>query len=1189
MRLEKVLNLIHQSGLRKLVDEVLRKRYLLIGDISLFDKEDIHLVVIDLGGLKTHYETIKQKKQTLQQAFLPCLAIISREELHTELSQFSSVVDEILVLPLEKVELLIRVKTLLNLYQSSLSLTSAVNEELKISEERYRYISELVTDYAYAFRILPDGSMYGEWVTESFVKVFGYSLDEISARGGWQSMVHPEDLPIAMYHVQKLLQGEKDVCEMRFVTRSGETRWLRDYAVPQQDAEGKRVVRIYGASQDITIEKQLRDQLQESEARYRTIFSTSPDSVLLTRLDDGKIVEVNQAFLETTGYSEEECLGKTTLELNIWANEEDREKLISLLQEHQEVNNWESLFRMKDGSVIPCLVSSKVINLDGTPHFLSVVRNIEELKQIQEERERLLQEATASRKLLLETFERISDGVLALNNEWEFTYLNSRAIEMLHYQTREDLLGKKLEDIFPEEGVIPFYPAAQRAMEKLQPVSLEEYYSPWNRWFEYRIYPAQQGVTIFFTDITDRKNAEVELHKLNRMYAFISEINQMIVRTENRDELFRRTCEIAVNQGEFSMSWIVLRDEKTRTAIPHVWAGSSKEEIEKIPTIKLDDSRFNRGPVAQAILTGTYSLINDIESASYVDPWKDDALRLGYQSVIALPLKIQDKVIGALGLFSSEKHFFDKEEIQLLVEASNDISFALEALELQEQKREAEKQQELLATAIENSSEAIFITDANNNFLYINKGFKDLYGYSLEELTGKSPGILKSGKHDVEFFQQLKQTLQAGKAWTGHFVNKSKDGDFIEVFASITPILDAEGNISHYVSVHRDVSREQEIERRIEQNQRLEAIGTLAGGIAHDFNNLLTPIVGYGELCKSLLPEGSKLQGFIEQILIAASRASELVNQILSFSRQTSRERSELDIESLIKEALKLLRAAIPTTIEFVEDIQPLSSTIIGSPAEIHQIIMNLCTNAYQAMPNGGTLTVHLSEVEVTSEFASTLPNLLPGRHIKLAIKDTGMGIPDDIIDKIFDPYFTTKGDFQGTGLGLAVVHGIVTAYNGAITVASKPGEGTVFTVYLPAIEKKTTVKEYTTDVIPGGNETILFVDDEVVIIEMVGKMLEHYGYKVITFSNPLLALDYIKNSPEEIDLLITDMTMPKLTGLQLVKEVHNLRSDIPVILCTGFSEQLNDEKLQGNNINKVLYKPFSHHDLARLIRELLD
>ena len=371
---------------------------------------------------------------------------------------------------------------------------------------------------------------------------------------------------------------------------------------------------------------------------------------------------------------------------------------------------------------------------------------------------------------------------------------------------------------------------------------------------------------------------------------------------------------------------------------------------------------------------------------------------------------------------------------------------------------------------------------------------------------------------------------------------------------------------------------------------KMEAIGTLAGGIAHDFNNILFPLLGYSEMLKEDLPTDSPLQGHVDEILHAALRSKNLVKQILTFSRQADQELRPIKLQPIVKEVIKLLRSSIPTTIDIQQDIDPECDAVIADPTQVHQIIMNLATNAYHAMEDsGGRLGVSLKQFNLEPD-QSFLPELPAGEYTLLTVADTGIGIEKDIMNKIFDPYFTTKETGKGTGLGLSVVLGIVKTCNGDIRIYSEPGEGTEIQVYLPVITRK--AEDEISDLsepIQGGTEKILLIDDEEPVIRMEQKMLERLGYRVTIRTGSLDGLEAFKANPDYFDLVITDMTMPNMTGIQLAGEIKKIRSDIPVVLCTGFSYQINGEKSKALGIQGFVMKPVVTREMAQTIRKVLD
>ncbi len=507
------------------------------------------------------------------------------------------------------------------------------------------------------------------------------------------------------------------------------------------------------------------------------------------------------------------------------------------------------------------------------------------------------------------------------------------------------------------------------------------------------------------------------------------------------------------------------------------------------------------------------------------------------------------------------------------------------------ERKEAEEERVRLVTAIEQSAEAIFIADTDWIIYYVNPAFERVSGYGRSEIVGEHVCILASDKHDKPFYDEIRETLDQGEVWTGRIINKKKDGTFYHAEATASPVRDHSGAIIKYVAVHRDITHEVMIEGQLRQAQKMEAIGTLAGGIAHDFNNILAAIIGFTEIAMSKVPPENPVQHDLEQVLNAGSRATDLVRQILTFSRQTELERKPMLVAPLVKEALRLLRSSLPTTIEIRQDIAlpPGGGVVLADPTQIHQVLMNLCTNAAHAMrARGGILSVGLSEVEADSSFVSRHPGLRVGPYVCLAVSDTGHGMDAAVLERIFEPYFTTKGAGEGTGLGLAVVQGIVRGCGGAVTVYSEPGEGTTFRVYLPRLEQETAPEPPRVEALPTGDERILFVDDENALVDLGTRMLESLGYRVIAKTNSLEALEAFRAQPDAFDVVITDMTMPALTGIDLAEEMMAIRPDIPIILCTGFSELINANQAKEAGIREFVMKPFVARAFAKTIRKVL-
>ena len=496
--------------------------------------------------------------------------------------------------------------------------------------------------------------------------------------------------------------------------------------------------------------------------------------------------------------------------------------------------------------------------------------------------------------------------------------------------------------------------------------------------------------------------------------------------------------------------------------------------------------------------------------------------------------------------------------------------------------------EEKYRTVMEANPDAVVLYDMEGKVIYFNPAFTRVFGWSLEERQGKKMDMFVPEDAWPETKMMIAKVM-AGARFSGiETYRYDKAGDRIPVSISGAIYRDQKGSPIGSVINLRDISKQKKMEAELQQAQKMESIGTLAGGIAHDFNNILSAILGYASLVLAELPTESSMRYKLEAIRSSGERARDLVTQILAFSRKDDQVKAPVAVDQILRDALKLLRPAIPTTIDIKTQITA-QCPIVGDPSRIHQIIMNLCTNAYQAMlETGGTLSISLSQLKMEGRAAS-LAQIPPGSYGKLSIADTGSGIPAEILDRIFDPYFTTKDKGKGTGLGLAAVHGIVKSHGGTILVESRVGKGTQFDVYLPLTLDRIDMSGEAELRLVGGNERILLVDDEQDILEVEKEMLKKLGYAITAKRDVREALELFADRPEEFDMAITDMTMPNMTGDKFAIALRRMRPDIPIILSTGYSELVSKEKAEALGINGFLMKPVGIRDLANMIRNVLD
>jgi len=486
----------------------------------------------------------------------------------------------------------------------------------------------------------------------------------------------------------------------------------------------------------------------------------------------------------------------------------------------------------------------------------------------------------------------------------------------------------------------------------------------------------------------------------------------------------------------------------------------------------------------------------------------------------------------------------------------------------------------------ENIQDVYYEASIEGEIIEISPSIENISQYTRKELIGKSLYQIYPNSEERD---RLVQTIIKK-----HIVNdyeitlKDKDGSLHSCSIVAKLVKDDQGNPIKIAGSMRDTTERKQAEAQLQRAEKMEAIGTLAGGIAHDFNNILFSIIGFTEMTMDDVEKGSLAESNLRQVHKAGKRARDLVKQILTFSRENEQEQKPFQVKYVVEEVLKFLRASLPSTIEIGRDIQS-DSLLMGDSTQIHQVLMNLCTNASHAMEEkGGVLDVALTDTELDSGFTAAHPDLKPGPFLKITVTDTGYGIKPHVLERIFEPFFTTKAPGEGTGLGLSVVHGIVKSHGGGIYAYSEPGKGSTFHVYLPAIKRQSEEESETERPVTGGTERILFVDDEPMLVDLGEQVLKSLGYEVATRTSSRDALELFRKQPDQFDLIITDMTMPHMTGDSLAREMIKIRPDIPIILCTGYSKQVSEENAKGIGIRAFVMKPILRRTIAGTVREVL-
>lgn len=511
---------------------------------------------------------------------------------------------------------------------------------------------------------------------------------------------------------------------------------------------------------------------------------------------------------------------------------------------------------------------------------------------------------------------------------------------------------------------------------------------------------------------------------------------------------------------------------------------------------------------------------------------------------------------------------------------------------LQHERQAVEESLRKLSRAVEQSPDTVVITDRDGIIEYVNPAFEALTGYSRQEACGKTPRILKSGEQGPEIYQELWSTILAGNVFRGILVNRKKNGDLYYVEESICPVRDGGGQVTHFIANGRDLTDRLRLEAQLLQAQKMDAVGRLAGGVAHDFNNLLTIITSYSELALDAVPQESPLASKIQEILLAARRAAELTRQLLAFSRKQPQALRVVELNQVMADIAKTLPRLIGEDIEVSFTAGEGLGRVRVDPVQIEQILMNLAANARDAMPQGGHLRIETSNVHLDSNYVQRKPAVIPlGRYALITVSDDGAGIPRETLPHIFEPFYTTKPSGKGTGLGLATVYGIVKQNKGYIWAYSEPGSGTVFKVYLPCVAARNRSLETIrsdTGQLARGTETLLLVEDEQSLRRASAEFLCQQGYKVLQAKDGLEAIAVAKNHPLAIDLLVTDVVMPNMSGGELARKLAQLRPEMKFLFVSGYAgKTVLDHKVVDLEMN-FLQKPYTLKQFSLKIRAAL-
>lgn len=1168
---------------------------------------------------------------------------------------------------------------------------SQETEELK---ERYRIISELVSDYAYAIRVREDGGYHREWVTGAYSRITGYRPEEVQGPKALQKVLYAEDAPIVAAHLERVLAGKRSVCEYRIRTRQGAVRWLLDFAYPVFDESKRRVALVLGAAQDITERKQAEEALRASEARLRRAEQVAHLGNWEMEIATGKS-SWSDEFFRICGFEPNAFAPSGEIGFSL-IHPDDRERAAKTLNEaiaKNERYEIEKRIVRPDGSVVwvdskgevECDPDGKPVRLVGSFQEITERKAVEKalresrsLLQIAGETARLggwavelpdyqviwsdavcaihemppgskltaeeamaffppgwrekvsallhtcarqgipfdeelqlmtatgrqiwvrltgqaqfgadgqvyrvqgaLQDITERRRAAEEVarlanrlttiLESITDAFFTLDRDWNFTYLNSEA-ERLLARPREELLGQSVWDEFPEAVGSAFYERYHRALAENVTTEFEAYYPPLGIWFEVRAYPSEEGLAVYFRDVTERHQAEETLRQrlaeLEALYTASASLRAAQAQEEALPALLDATLSaLGTDAGAI---WLHDADHNIlRAAARSGWFAEMDEFA----------LRPGEGIGGHVFETGQTHVSVELSSDPVSKPETRSIVPAGWGGAF-VPILVGEEAVGVIFVAVPPGRPLASEQVRLLESLAELTGVTLHRLGLwQELREQARRVQGIMDAA----PTGVLLLDSDGGILLANP----MAEAELEVLARFEPPLSAPAQRRLTRLGDRPLADLLAAAERGESTCEIEKGE--RVFEVMARPMPTGANLSLWVLVLNDVTVERNRQRYQYTQERLATVGQLAAGIAHDFNNILNVITLYAQFLANTpsLSEQNKRQA--TTIYNQAEHAAKLITQILDFSRRSSLNLVEVDMLLLAQRLKELLHRTLPeyVSVELTHDKR--TYMINGDPTRLQQVLMNLAINARDAMPNGGQLRIALSSLHLADGRSAPLPDMSPGHWLRLQVEDTGTGISPEHMPHIYEPFFTTKEQGKGTGLGLAQVYGIVKQHQGAIDVWSRPGKGTVFTIYLPLVPDRAAKAEGEDAMTTanGRGERILMVEDNPALQEAVADILESVGYEVLLAGDGQEALAILQTEKGNVHLIVTDMVMPNMSGVELHKRVQALYPKLPMLFVSGYAPQ-DMTHSAGLTESNYLPKPFSANELTSKIEIIL-
>ena len=1064
---------------------------------------------------------------------------------------------------------------------------------LQASEEQMRAIVEGTPQL---FFYTQDSEGNNTYVSPTVENITGYRPEAWKKRKDWfitGAPINDRARAQSKAHLRGDFNDPRTLVEIRDAV--GNLVLLETFEYPI-NRHGKQVG-LQGVAHDITERKRAEEALRESEARCRKLSEAASEGIAIS--ENGILVDGNSRLASMLGYKLDELIGRRLID---FVSFESRDLVGQQMAKHFEGEFEYSLLK-NDGSLVPVSSHARVTNQQGRELLVTALLDLTERKRAEAE----------TRQTDLRYHELIASmpvGHFKSTPEGRFVDVNPAFCAMVGY-SEDELLNINIPETLYFDSrerksrthSTEFSPATETYRLKKKNGS--------EIWLEdfARDIPDRNGNVLYHEglciDVTGRRLAAEKEKRMAKETEIMNEISTLLL---GSDEPYKRILDVCVQRcaefiGDAASIFLYYPEDpylqlaaacsRNQDAID-----SFKEHFASHPV------RSDKGSYGEVIASNQPKLISTADKEELLEN-ADDSMRMYFSKVplysaMFAPLRDKGVSIGVLGMVrnSPEGAKYNEQDLRFLQDVADRAAMAISSARTYEALRDEVQQHKLAAdqlrlqsAALNTAANGILITDKAGHILWTNRAFETVTGYSVQEILGRNPReLIRSGKQDQQFYRKMWATILSGKVWEGEIVNRRKDGTLHDEYMTIAPVLDEKGAIEHFIAVKQDITERKSLREMLAQSQKLESIGQLAGGVAHDYNNILGVIIGYAQLLRDRMGDDSRNRRSVDAVLAAASRGADLTRQLLAFARKELISPKVIELNQAIESIEKMLQRLIGENIglEFTPGRNLWNTRIDRS--QLDQILVNLAANSRDAIKGAGTISISTENIYAEEDYIESHVGLDHSEYVRVTFSDTGKGMDSETMEKVFEPFFTTKPRGQGTGLGLSTVYGIIKQNGGNILVESKVGKGTCFEIYFPrCLDEKKEEEQDLSELTARGTETILVVEDQADMLELAKSSLEKYGYKVMTAPGPEEALLLCTTYSNNIDILVTDVIMPVMSGRVLSEKVRAICPKMKTLFMSGYTaNELDPEEVLIENV-AFIQKPFKPSTMASKVRQVLD